>query len=45
VILKKTTNFGYLDGYVISGIYVQIHVIWIVYVSLSVITGHYGEFV
>jgi len=30
-------NFGYLDRYVILGIYVHIHVIWIVYVSLIVI--------
>jgi len=37
-------NFGYLDGYMIFGIYVQINVIWIVYVSLSVITDHYDKF-
>jgi len=30
-------NFGYLDRYVILRILIQIHVIWIIYVSLSVI--------
>jgi len=36
-------KFGYLDGYIIFGIQVQINVIWTVYVSLSVIMSHYGE--
>jgi len=31
-------NFGYLDGYMIFEIKVQINVIWIIYVLLSVFT-------